>query len=382
MAKAIFRTERLNELERKKRSAWLIFPSVMCLVLFTNLISGGLADNFRDGISWMGLSGFLLLEIISAFVIGIWPFLIVRAGIYGSEKSVLENCSFINIRNIEYYRDKLTGVHPITISLLTDLKIEWEKDLAACVLWYEQLGILKEKDGKYLRCDRNEKEKLLYDSDRFLLEKIAGREINAITDGITDAEVHNWKELVIAQEKERGLLMDRPLPFRGTVSKKEQKKSWLTVVGIPLTLIIVMEAVVWLNYDAVTEMTEWLRAMPDHSTFREQMEYLAAGGTYLFLIAVMLILFLGMAVTILWPVVLHIMITRIGEEAVAYKRTDLGNQLTECIYGMKNFIHDYSSLSEADKEQLCLWDDYLIYAVVLEENKSIVEAIIRDRSKL
>lgn len=49
---------------------------------------------------------------------------------------------------------------------------------------------------------------------------------------------------------------------------------------------------------------------------------------------------------------------------------------------MKNFIHDYSNLSEAEQEQVVLWDDYLIYAVVLEKNQQIVDDIIRRRKKL
>ena len=51
--------------------------------------------------------------------------------------------------------------------------------------------------------------------------------------------------------------------------------------------------------------------------------------------------------------------------------------MTEYIYGMKNFIHDFSNLSEATQNELVLWDDYLVYAVVLEENQQIVNDIIK-----
>ena len=65
-----------------------------------------------------------------------------------------------------------------------------------------------------------------------------------------------------------------------------------------------------------------------------------------------------------------------------FKRTTLGNQMTEYIYGMKNFIHDFSNLSEATQNELVLWDDYLVYAVVLEENQQIVNDIIKRRKSL
>lgn len=49
---------------------------------------------------------------------------------------------------------------------------------------------------------------------------------------------------------------------------------------------------------------------------------------------------------------------------------------------MKNFIHDYSNLSEAEKDSLVLWDDYLIYAVVLEENEKIIEEMMQRREAI
>lgn len=72
---------------------------------------------------------------------------------------------------------------------------------------------------------------------------------------------------------------------------------------------------------------------------------------------------------------------RKGERS-PYKRTPSGEIYTEYIYGMKNFIHDYSNLSEAEKDSLVLWDDYLIYAVVLEENKKIVEEMMQRREAI
>ena len=64
------------------------------------------------------------------------------------------------------------------------------------------------------------------------------------------------------------------------------------------------------------------------------------------------------------------------------KRTDYGNQMAECIFGMKNFIHDYSNLNAADRRQVVLWEDYLVYAVVLEENREIIKEISETRREV
>ena len=46
--------------------------------------------------------------------------------------------------------------------------------------------------------------------------------------------------------------------------------------------------------------------------------------------------------------------------------------LTEKLYGMRNFIRDFSKLDEATKKHLVLWKEFLIYAVVLEENDNVL----------
>lgn len=47
----------------------------------------------------------------------------------------------------------------------------------------------------------------------------------------------------------------------------------------------------------------------------------------------------------------------------------------EQVFGIKNFIHDFSLLSEKEKEEVMLWNEFLIYAIVLEENSIIVNEI-------
>ena len=62
-------------------------------------------------------------------------------------------------------------------------------------------------------------------------------------------------------------------------------------------------------------------------------------------------------------------------EDVLWERTELGNEMAEKIAGLLRFIQEFSLLSEANKEQVVMRDDYLVYAIVLEENEQIVEKI-------
>lgn len=58
-------------------------------------------------------------------------------------------------------------------------------------------------------------------------------------------------------------------------------------------------------------------------------------------------------------------------------RTKKGKVLAAQIKGMKNYIHEFSYLSERNKENVVIWDEFLIYAVVLEENEKIVDDILK-----
>lgn len=60
---------------------------------------------------------------------------------------------------------------------------------------------------------------------------------------------------------------------------------------------------------------------------------------------------------------------------VLWERTELGNEAAGKIAALRRFIHDFSMLSTAEKEEALLWEDYLVYAIVLEDNKKIVKDI-------
>ena len=62
-------------------------------------------------------------------------------------------------------------------------------------------------------------------------------------------------------------------------------------------------------------------------------------------------------------------------ENCKYIRTELGKKLTEEIAAMQRYIHEFSLLSEKERKDVELWEDFLVYAVILEENTKIVKEI-------
>ena len=114
----------------------------------------------------------------------------------------MRNNSFITVQDLDYYRDKLTGLSPGTISLLTDLKIEPKKDRAACILKYENMGILKMEENHYIVNTDVPEFASLRESDRFLLNALCNGTFNAQKEG-------NWIYMLQKEAVADGYLTSR-----------------------------------------------------------------------------------------------------------------------------------------------------------------------------
>ena len=48
-------------------------------------------------------------------------------------------------------------------------------------------------------------------------------------------------------------------------------------------------------------------------------------------------------------------------------------RIEEKIEGLKNYIKDFSILDEREQQELMIWDEYLIYSVLFNQNQKIVD---------
>lgn len=54
-------------------------------------------------------------------------------------------------------------------------------------------------------------------------------------------------------------------------------------------------------------------------------------------------------------------------------RTEKGKKINKKLEGLKNFIKEYSLLDSKDDEQLKIWEEYLIYSVIFNQNTIIIK---------
>lgn len=63
----------------------------------------------------------------------------------------------------------------------------------------------------------------------------------------------------------------------------------------------------------------------------------------------------------------------IKSERDGYIRTPKGERVNEKLEGLKNYLKDFSLINEKDEKSLVLWEDYLIYSVIFNQNTKIVK---------
>ena len=56
-----------------------------------------------------------------------------------------------------------------------------------------------------------------------------------------------------------------------------------------------------------------------------------------------------------------------------YNRTNKGKDINKKLDGLKQLIKEFGDISNKSSEQLVLWDDYLIYSVMFNQNKKIID---------
>lgn len=312
---------------------------------------------------------FFLLS-LSAAISSLPVILLWRAVSHTLKKSAIQNATFHTSEDFDYYREKLTGISPTTISLLMDLQIELKKDISALLLKYIKMGAIS-MEGQIIHVHSQDLPDLS-SSDRTLLALIAQGQAQP-------ANLNVWRKQAITEAIETGNLKYRGAKQNISSLSHSCLTGCLSGCLLPILLFLgvglgafALQRSGWMN-----TIDDFLAAAPqDFGT--EQINYLFSSPDVIIIIAIAALLVL-LLFAILWLPAAALLRTVLSASnaMILLKRTETGELLTAQISGLKNFIHDFSNLPEAEKEHLLLWDDFLIYAVVLEENERIIEDIFK-----
>lgn len=317
----------------------VFFVVIACLYAFTLLFSYGI-DVF-DGWSTpeIYLLGFAMTFFICSMVLV--PVLIaaIALGIQkGRARRVCDDASFVPVQDIDYYRDNLGKLAPAYVSLLIDLNLYGKKDIVATLLSMQNKKAIRfEKNGRIAQSTKNAQK--LDDSELELLHLIKNGKLN------NKRDLQQWKQNCFTRAELSGYIQ----------RKNQEDKNQIAVTYIVIAVFSTIPAfIIWgafLHFDMfmANSIFEWIMV---------------------FIMILSWDFFLFMP----WYLAMQ-RVSYSDRFDVLWERTPLGNEMAEKIAGLARFIHEFSLLSEAKQEQVALWEDYLLYAIVLEENEQIVDEI-------
>lgn len=359
-----------NEVKKLKRidSLGYLLPVLIFIMLLISDIPRWKGADFNEPTWSIFLSLLIFTILFSIPVVLIW-----RAVFRQLKRNAIKRSTFNPELGLDYYRDKLGGLSPVEISMLIDLEVEPEKDISALLLKYQMKGIINidEKKVQVLKPD----DQSLLSSDKILLQTIIdqGELSYAILGKLQKWEMNVYNEIIQSGYFNR---KDR--------NKLEEKKNYQRSKGCAfafLTPVLILTFSMIIFFSPLVQYTYGvIETMQDDTTNSDLFRMMAEDHNFAIGTLILTLMLFLMGVVIFGPIAILIK-SKIKTSGFAHIiRTKEGEEMTEYIYAMKNFLHDFSTLSEANKEQLVLWDDFLIYAVVLEENEQILQDIFSQRS--
>lgn len=370
MEKKRFQTQKANRWQLADRLSWLIPIALFAYVLFGSGVGRWFWMDETSNFDALSLVSMIIFFILVTAILSVPPMLIWRAVTRTMKNRALKNATYYAHEGMDYYREKLGNLSPTTISILMDLEIETKKDVTALILKYSTMGVVSMQQDHIAVV--NLQHEALKESDHILLQMIAsGR--------VTQEGLAQWKSRVIEEELTAGYIED-------TLQVDSRNTKVGPPIGclmggclIPFVLVfsIVFVSVSILDMDGISQ---FLDAAPEGLSASGEAVYLTSDPQMMLQLSMLLVLSIVLFVALVLPVATLIarVVSAGGKKWI--RRSSEGELLVEKIAGMKAFIHDFSNLSQAEKEALVVWDDFLIYAIVLEENQDIVDDIFSMRN--
>ena len=293
-------------------------------------------------------------------------------------KIIKENNKYEVIDNIKYYRERFNNITPAEISLIVDLEIESKKDIMATILQLSQKDMLEFDDKKIIIKNEYNVEDLRL-SERQIIEMIRNKDFN-------QENIKLWKKYCIEEAKEDGYIKEKSQSSRKIDFSKNNKLVGSAFLAIFITLFFMISYMFTLSslnmHEKLYEFEQYeQQGMSEIEILNKNpemkkifIEVIVSAVPFMIGTTIITISFFIILGTPIYRWMKRKIYKEIEKDGM-YERTKEGKILVEQMVGIKNYIHDFSLLSEKEKEDISLWEDFLIYAVVLEENKNIIDDI-------
>ncbi len=237
--------------------------------------------------------------------------------------------------NNGYYRDLLKDYNPLELSYNNDYSLD-DNALISMILYLEKKNIISFKNDKYHINNDN-------------LDNLTNIE-KEIVNSITNNNKIEVSRLNISNLVNKSCY-EKKLFIVGDISKG---KIVFDIIKAIICYVILF--IVWININTILNM------LPE-------IQYVFFTFTIFGILILLLLFVIFYPFVIFFKYSILFFLVKIKHS----KRSDLGNEINYKLEGLKNFIRDFTLLDEKSREELIIWDDYLIYSVLFGNNEKIYD---------
>ena len=92
-------------------------------------------------------------------------------------------------------------------------------------------------------------------------------------------------------------------------------------------------------------------------------------------VIVFFLIIMSLLVVMFYPIILIIsyIVYMIKSASCPYVRTKKGEEFNKKIEGLKMYLKDYSDLADREENEVVIWEEYLVYSVLFNQNTTIIQ---------
>ena len=362
--KQFIRTGRYRRWQILRWGAWIV--PLVDLVRAWNMnypyMREAVANSSNHALATVAAGSIMLLAVMVASFPVFFPWWCICTMLMSRAR---REATFVPTRDLEYYRERLDGLSAVQVSLLADLRVEPREDATATLLSLERRGIVS-MEGDQARLLDAGRLQALPSSDRLLVELATTGNLNASTYG-------QWAERA-EEEAVDGIHLRR-------IGRKDSTATtgcnwFLRGCGTGCLLILALCGV--FSLFSVTIGQDLMELLDTAENDYEMVALMIENPLLAVQLLIMVVIAILMIVAFLLPLVDTVRgLVENGDASRHLRRTQLGEEEAELVYGIRNYVRDFTALSDADRHALMLWDDFMVYAVALGQNPRVVADLVR-----
>jgi len=254
---------------------------------------------------------------------------------FGIKRFKKDKLSEIDFKKHEaYYRDILKNYSPAELSYIDKFEILPQNDIAASLLSLE-LNKNIYLDNK-IQINNTYTENNISSNEKYIL------------DSIEDGIITNLNETEFTTKVKEDAIRNGLL--------KESKIEWGKFTRV---LILSLSFMALMIFICITLFSDFVSNPTNIADWK----------LFILMFAILLILYLPISIGIYFNTYI------VKMKKNSYIRTKKGEELNENLEGLKNYLKDYSNIHEKDEKSLTLWEDYLIYSVIFNQNTKVIKNI-------